>query len=201
MQRALIILALIAVVASAQGQGRVTINNNSSSLITTNSMLGGPPTGPISGPVGSYYFAAFYAPLGTANPSLFVFTGAYGTNVNVAGFPGRFIGPDAVIAEGNGVTRFSFLVRGWSANIGSDVSAVQSYLANPTFTAWYGESRIGSQLPIPGNEGPFASVFGGPDRILGFNLNMYPAVPEPSSVVLGILGGAALFFFRHCARH
>ncbi len=194
MQRALILLIFIGAIASAFGQGRVSFFNTASTLVTTNSMPGGPASGSLSPVGGIYCFALFYAPTGTTDSTLFTFTGGYATNTAAAG---QLFGPVTEVLGALGNTRLAFLVRGWSANIGTDFSAVQTYLANPTFTGWYGESPIGSQTPaLP--EGPYPNVFAGADRITGFNLNMIPAVPEP----LAVLGGAALFFFgRRRARH
>ncbi len=193
MQRVFLLLMLIGVMA--HGQTGVHFANNSLTPITTNSVLGGPVTGPISG-LGSYYFALFIAPTGTLDTSAFNFTGYYATNIAA---PGLFFRGSVIIFAGTS----SFIVRGWSANIGSDFASVQTYLANPTFDGWYGESQIATVTPS-GEAFPSAPLFH-PDsafgRIPGFNLNMYSAVPEPSAVVLGLLGGAALFFFRRRARH
>ncbi len=197
MQRALTFLALFGIVVAGFGQGRIAFNNTSSLPITTNSFVGGPSTAPISGPIGSYYFALFMAAPGTTDPSLFSFTGDYRTN-NLSG--GTFgLGAGAVTLSVG--SEQSFIVRGWSGNIGPNYSDVTAYLLNPTFDAWYGESQIATVTPTVGDFPP-TPIFGTfPGRIPGFNLNMVSAVPEPSAVVLGILGGAALFFFRRRARH
>src|SRR6185436_3705281 len=86
MKRVLPILAgLFCIARTVQAQGTVDFGNSLSSLISTNSSPGGPPTGLISGPVGSYYFALFSAPVGATDPAQFVFVGAYATNVTIAG--------------------------------------------------------------------------------------------------------------------
>ncbi len=195
MQRAFILLTLIGAGASACGQGYVRFVNGPSTLITTNSVIGGPSTAPISGD-GGFYFALFMASPGTLDPNTFSFTGAYATN-RLSDMPGMFNGGNVLVPS---LSPLSFIVRGWSANIGPNHSDFSSYLLNPTFDAWYGESQIATTFPLSAGFPP-GPIFGSaPGLIPGFNLNMYSAVPEPSSVVLGLLGGAALFFFRRRAR-
>ncbi len=195
MKKVITFLALFGYVVYASGQGSIAFLNNSLTLITTNSAPGSA-TAPISAP-GNFYFALFSAPAGTLDPSIFSFTGAYATN-RALDMPGRFNGGLVTFPNINPV---SLVIRGWSANIGPTYSDATNYLANPLFDAWYGESQIATVMPQGGGF-PAPSPFGfNPGQVPGFNLNMYSAVPEPSSVVLGILGGAALFFFRRRARH
>jgi len=190
----LIVCLTLPLLARGQGAlwGRVRFVNTASTLITTNASLGSSVTGPIAGPAGDYYFALFSAPAGTTDTSLFTFTGAYATNI---GFAGRISGGDAEVPGAVGGNVFALLVRGWSANIGHDYSDAISYLANPTFEAWYGESPIGTIQPNP-PEGPYPNLFGlFPREIPGFHLDLH-GVPEPSSFAIAGLGTAALWLFR-----
>lgn len=172
-------------------QGRIIFANNASTLISTNSAVGGFPTGTISGPIGTYYFALFVASPGTTDPALFDFTGAYGTNTS----SGRFSGGQPEIAGYAFGSTASFLIRGWSSNIGHEYSDVLNYLANPAFDAWYGESLIAT-IPIGGDTPPPESPFGFvPGKIPGFTLEMY-TIPEPSSAAFAGFGLATLAFLR-----
>jgi hypothetical protein len=181
----------------AFGQGSVIFANTSSTLISTNAIVGGPAAGIISGGVGSYYFSLFAAPLGTTDPSLFTFTGNYATNIATSGRLGSAIA--VAIPNAPELTTIALLVRGWSANIGATFSAVTNYLNNPSFTGWYGESAIANVTlgsPDVGSPSLFGTTAG---RIPGFTLEMY-TVPEPSSLILAGLGAAALWPFWVGAR-
>src|SRR5437899_969263 len=133
------VAVLLTSAALTYGQGQVTFANTSSTLISTNSVRGGPPTGPISALVGRYYFALFSAPSGTVDRSSFSFIGAYATNTTV---DGRLSGGRATVPGAPAGSYRSFLVWGWSANVGDNYAAVTNYLANPAFDAFYGESQI-----------------------------------------------------------
>lgn len=197
MRTSITMIAFLVTGIFAYGQGQVVFINTASILISTNSVLGGPATGPILGPPGNYYFALFSAPSGTVDRSVFTFSGAYGTNTATAG---RFNGGQPSIPGAPADTIVSLLVRGWSANIGTDYAAVQNYLANPTFDAWYGESQIAVLQLGRGDPFPNPSLFGtfqgsGLNQIPGFTLELN-TVPEPSSFALAGFGAAALWLFR-----
>ncbi len=196
MKKVALFIFLATAMVVCNGQGFVGFQNNNITLITTSSVSGGLASGPISGP-GGYYFALFSAQAGTLDPNLFSFTGTSTTN-RAFDPPGIFSGPAVAFPA---LTPVSLIVRAWSANIGPNYSDVTTYLLNPTFDAWYGQSQIATVTPTSGGFPP-TPIFGtGGGRIPGFNLEMYSAVPEPSSVVLAILGAAVLFLFRRRARH
>lgn len=182
--------------ALAFGQGQIIFQNTSVTLISTNSVLGGAPTGAISGAIDSYYFGLFVAPSGTTEPSAFAFTGNYGTNTTTTG---RLFGGTPSIQDYPPGSTVSLLVRGWSANIGHDYADVIAYLANPTFTAWYGESQIGTNFLGLDNPPPpplFGLIdSGGIKQIPGFTLEIY-SIPEPFTLALMGLGTVALLRFR-----
>jgi len=196
MKGLLSLLGGLAFLSAAYGQGQVNFANTSSTSVLTNSTVGGLPSGTIFGPPGSYYFALFIAPSGTVDRASFAFTDAYGTNTATAG---RFNGGQPGLSGYSPGTTVSLLVRGWSANVGSQYSDVVNYLANPTFDAWYGESQIaililgGGGTPVPNLFGTFQG--GGLNQIPGFTLEMH-AIPEPSSAALAGLGLAAMWLLR-----
>jgi len=181
---------LVLSVLDAHGQGQIRFFNTGQTLISTNSPSGGP-AAPISG-AGNYYFALFIAPPGTIDPQAFTFSGFYGTNTTAAGI---FTGGQVTFPTYMSGTTLSFLVRGWSANIGSDYSSVTNYLAAPTFLGWYGDSEIGT-MPLGGGATPVPNLFGiGVSQIPGFTLELH-GVPEPSSLTLAGLGLVAVWLLR-----
>jgi len=185
----LVLSALVAV-----GQGQIRFFNTPQTLVSTNLPLGGV-GGPISG-AGNYYFALFIAPPGTTDPQAFTFTGFYGTNTTTAGI---FTGGQVAISGYVPGTTLSFLVRGWSANIGADYSAVTNYLSAPSFLGWYGDSAIGT-MPLGGGAFSVPNLFGiAAGQIPGFTLEVY-GVPEPSSLTLLGLGLAATWRLRRRSR-
>jgi len=189
-----IIGVLVLSVLAAAGQGQIRFANTGQTLISTNSPFGAG-SGPISG-AGNYYFALFVAPSGTVDRDSFTFTGFYGTNTVTTGIfrGGQSVGYVTFPTYPPGTT-ISFLVRGWSANIGTDYSSVTNYLSAPTFLGWYGDSEIRT-MPLGGGAVPVPDLFGiGAGQIPGFTLEVY-GVPEPSSLTLAGLGLAALMFLR-----
>src|SRR5689334_22285391 len=75
-------VALLSAAGAALGQGIVNFFNNPKTLVS------GTDGSPITG-AGKYFFALLAAPVGTTDPHLFTFTGAYATNMAV---PGRING-------------------------------------------------------------------------------------------------------------
>ncbi len=194
MKKTLSLIALLAGSIVAVGQGQIRFANTGQTLISTNSLFGAG-SGPISG-AGNFYFALFVAPSGAVDPDSFTFTGFYGTNTVTAGIfrGGQGVGYVTFPTDPPGTT-LSFLVRGWSANIGSGYSSVTNYLSAPTFLGWYGDSEIRT-MPLGGGAVPVPDLFGiGAGQIPGFTLDVY-GVPEPSSPTLVGLGLAALWLLR-----
>src|SRR5947209_6344819 len=115
---------------SAQGTVNFSAGAPVSTRIATNSEIGGPSTGLISGGIGSYYFGLFVAPVTVTSvpsgpapydPTLygFTFTGDIGTNTgNLGRFSGN-PGTDFAIVPGYAPGHSAnFTVVGWSSNVG-----------------------------------------------------------------------------------
>jgi hypothetical protein len=210
MKKLLTVAALLSVASWSFGQGYVNFANTtaSSTHVSTNSVVGGANTGRISGPAGSYYFALFVAPNGTAfNPELTGWS-LVGIAQNT-GTLGRFFGSTDTNGQqvpGYGISSTaSFLVAGWSANLGTTWQAVLPWYeasrtpAGVPTDGFFGFSRVASDIVLGGGSIPVPNLFGAAaTQATGFQLGLQTAtvIPEPSSFALAGLGAAALMIFR-----
>jgi len=124
---------------------------------------------------------------------------AYATNNGTAG---QFTATDQDPANSSqtllasGAAQY-FVVVGWSANIGSTLTALASYLADPTVTGWVGQSAASGSI-LPGTpSGSEVAVMGkNAPGIPGFTLGEVVPTPEPATMALAAIGGASLLLFR-----
>lgn len=211
----------LGVVALASAQGIVNFSNNGGTKISTNSVVGGAGTGLTDSSASSqpeFYFALFAsssqssiagntsAIMGTNGTYAFNATGwsfaAYGTNTASAG---RFAS-STLDAAGNtqlpngfaGGTSVNLVVIGWSANIGSTWSALQTYLNGPSTGGFVGESAMGTATPGTEGSTPAVAFFGtAAGNIPSFTLGLVTVTtPEPGTMALVALGGASMLLFR-----
>ena len=191
-------LALLALAAgSVSAQGLVTLINIGAS-ISTNSVVDDAATGLTSGSGGQYYFALYCstnatsvngqttAILGSANNNYaFNYSSAwtlvaYGTNIATAG---RFLSTSrnasgyTTVAGVPAGSNAQFVVIGWSANIGTNIAAVQAwYNGGYSYSdGWIGQSAVGGSLLLGGDANGFTypspTVLGSVSpRIPGFTL-------------------------------
>ena len=196
MKKLLALAALVGMTAMSYGQGQISWNNTSGTLISV-----GGTSMPANSPVSSattYWFGLFYAPVGTAAPASglqgiddpnWQLVSAYAQNSTAASGAGRFLNPgNATIPGFAAGTSVNFIIRGWqSTSGGSDWAAAKSGLA------YIGNSALGTAL-LGGGAIPLPIAFGvGAGQVGGFNL---VPVPEPSSMALAGLGAASLLLFR-----
>ena len=217
-----------AVVSSTQAQGWVLLSAGASAAtrISTNAVVNGAAVGVTSGNVGTvgttYYYALFAsaasttvggnstAQQGVNGTYAFndggwtfgssAFGAAYATNT---GSVGRLnsAASDPANSGGTGIQSSAaqrFVLVGWSGNIGSTFASVQSYLLNPTFNAYVGQSAVSGQItPGSGGLAAPATLFGASPLITGFTLGLVVApVPEPATMALAGLGGLAMLALR-----
>ncbi|SRR6266446_6067231 len=232
MKKLLTIIALAGAASLSFGQGIVNFSAGGTAATRISYTTPAGTNAQISGASG-YYFALFAAPstvttVGSLDPTQTTGWGlAAWAAGNAAGVPagtavigtntasiGRMTGnptTDDVAVNGYaGGTSASFVVVGWSANMGVTwAGTVQNEIdfllshgnhASGTYgaTEWVGQSGVATSvllgsggLTFPGN------IFGAnPGQVPGFNLGAFTTVPEPSTFALAGLGAAALLIFR-----
>lgn len=187
-------------VMSSGGTVSLTTGANSYNFIlfystTASTVLGAPGSVTASeSQIGSYAFEdsnwTFGADYGLSLATPGVFTNAnynfsrYSTVNNLpAGTPARFV------------------VIGWSANIGSTLGLLESFVngTSSVVDGYIGESAV-SGLITPGNGTSLAvpALFGlSAPALQGFTLGEYDyAVPEPATIALGAMGALSIFALR-----
>jgi hypothetical protein len=180
-------------------QGLLHFNNTPLTLISAN----GSPM-PVSGEQ-RFYFALFLASSTTVDTSgitlpltdpNFQSVEAYNTNSSLAA--GRLAPyPNVVTSYPPGST-VDFVVRGWSANAGNTwEEALKNWNGgSPYLSMFIGSSTVGNDLVISGGAQPYPTIFGTSalGQVPGFDM---PFIPEPSTLALAVLGGAALCLSLH----
>lgn len=223
MKKIVATLCVTALAMAAFSQGTINFANNTVTKISTNSVAGGGGSGVAQASGTSFYYALLTAAstVTTVDASLqqlltatWTFTGQYATNTGLAG---RLGGGSGVPATGWAPARTnSFIVVGWSANMGATWSAVAALMTGATFNGggwaggglngsdWLGASSVafgqaGGTDPVTGLGFQAYNLFGtasaaGTPITSGFSL--FTTVPEPSTMALAGLGAAAMLIFR-----
>jgi hypothetical protein len=104
-------------------------------------------------------------------------------------------------------TAESIIFVGWSASLGSTISAVEATLASPSAIsaadsvtqAYFGVSKAGYIAPNAAGVSPGATFFGpATGEIDSVNTQLYAvnSVPEPTTIALGVMGAASLLALR-----
>lgn len=225
-------LCLTALASAAFAQGTINFGNIATALISTNATASAGTMGntPPSTSGNPYYYAVFTAnsTVTTVDTSLqqlltttWTFDGVYATNT-AATAGGRLSGGLGVATVSGwpaGVTN-SFIVVGWSGNLGHDWATVSAEMTGSTHS---GGKWSGGSYPASANNeflGYSAISFGaagggasgnpafslwntavnaqGNPLNTGFTLDIVSAavIPEPSTFALAGFGAAALLIFR-----
>jgi len=224
MKRLALTLCLSAFAVGAFAQGTVNFVNTSTTNFRTNSTgIGGSAGNSSTLPLG-FYFGVFTAPSTVTSATgldllsaTWTFTGLYGTNT-IATAGGRMSGGNGAATSTGwqpGQTN-SFLVAGWSANLGHDWAEIRNQLNGATFSGgvWSGPNwNTGNNQFFGTSAVGFGAAGGGPTGIPAFglfgpanaqgnpittptDLFTVSAVPEPGTFALAGLGAAALLIFR-----
>jgi len=182
---------------------------------TGSGAVGGVASGVSGGPV--YYYSLLFANGTVAAPTTTAALSSWST-VNGTGplmatnssstTVGRVASEGAAgtsLANLNNGTTYSVLMVGWSGNLGSTWATVANELVNwSTLSgtivgpAFFGESSVGLYNPgaaAPGNT-PFGTVASGLINSPNTPLYVLATVPEPTTMALVGVGGAALIAFR-----
>ena len=222
---ALALSALAAVSASAQGFVVFTAGVTTATKISTNSVIGGTATGLTAAHAGQYYYALYRSTTATSvggqttaisgsasvnyafNDGAWTLV-AYGLNTSSSGHL-TSIGADGsgqtTVPGVPGGTTAQFVVIGWSANIGTNIAAVQNWfgLGDPIYDGWIGQSAVSGAITL-GDGGMIVTpvVFGGFAPYLqgftlgraGYGLLSTPPVitAQPTNLTVSV-GGTASF--------
>jgi hypothetical protein len=149
---------------------------------------------------GAGFTAALYAgPSGTVWSSLTLVTptSAFATGAS-AGF---FFGGTHTVPGVAGGSPAAYQVRVWSANFATWDLAYAAFVAgNPAAKVGVSSSTAWNGTGLPSTVGTTPNLASGiatPPNLLGLQaFKLYRAVPEPSTIALGLLGAAALLLRR-----
>lgn len=216
MKRLLIIAGVLTCAVGVYAQGTIVMNNRvvgsvvapiygpegnnpaSTTAIQGNDATGTPIgaavyTGTTSKPVGTGYTAQIWAgPLGTPDASLTAVV--TGTTVFRTGAAAGFIvqpASDIVIPGVAGGGSAAMELRAWDNRGGTITTWAQVQGDNTVLrgsSAIFNTQALGDPNGTPPTTSPF---------MVGLtSFNLYSAVPEPSTIALGVLGAAGLLLFR-----
>ncbi len=187
--------ALLGATSLSFSQGIVDFENFKNSLIYTNSVHGGPATGLMYGPGGTYRFAILAAEPTTATIDAtldngtaldaggWVFEDDTGTNTATPGLMNGNYTTDPgidIIGWGPGEAA-SFAVVGWSTNIGTTYADAKAWWnnGNPNSgpSGYFTISSVAQDVLVGGSVYPVPTIFGPTPgyEVQGFTLNFYVA--------------------------
>jgi len=220
------IIAIAALTGAATlsgfAQGEIEFQNSTAAKISVNSVIGGAATSTTSAGANLYYYALFNSvtsptvnsssaaviPTAIGVPGAYAFsdTGwtfdASGASTSKTGIFSSTTLDTAGFTQIPGEPASSyFVVVGWSANIGSTVQSVKTWLAggDGALAGFIGQSTVSGFFPTgtAGTGNAPQILFGQtPPAIAGFTLGTYTPTPEPGSVALGVMGGLSLLALR-----
>jgi hypothetical protein len=179
MKKFIAIVCSGALTTGAFAQGTVNFLNNPNTLVSSGTASS---STPISGPMGSWYFALLTSPVGS---NTFTFSGTYATNYGGAGTEGRFNGGSIVPVAGWAPKASRDVeVAGWSSDLGPVFNS--AWLTSEPTSGFFGISFPGT-MQAGGFDGtnmwPTTGMFGGATGIqTGFVL--LSALPKPQLTIV-----------------
>ena len=183
----------VTAVSGGFAQGLVNFQNGSTTLISYQNPSMPAPL-PLLAPVGSYYLALFAAPVGTTDPLLFEFTGAYATNLGAAGR--IYGGTAAVVNNWPAGTSRAVLLRCWSSDIGHDWNPAWLFgIPGAGPDSVFGTTPICSSMTAGGFDG--TQLWPSPVVMSGSGLPGFIIfTPEPNTFSIVGVGAAMLLIYR-----
>jgi len=179
-----VLLTAFAVMASLSlfAQGTIDFKNSTATSV----MLQNADTTVVKAPINAYAVGLWWAPAGTTDEAAFTFLAGSTTKI----FPAAGIfsgGTKTIAAPFVGGTAIAAQVRGWDFSLADYGSALAAGKAT-------GKSTIFAMTTGAPNGSPPTNPQGflGVGQFTGLTL----AVPEPSTIALGLLGLAGLFVLR-----
>jgi hypothetical protein len=221
MKKTIIALSLLAAVVSSQGQGYVLFQNAGNARVSTNGVATGRIAANDGTVANTFYFALFTSTaqnttVGSSSAAISGTNGTYAFNASGWTFAPNAIGTNTIagqftstVADPNNSLQTqipsgaaqTFVILGWSANIGSTLSALTTWYnnGNPATSGFIGESAVSGVItPSVGGVSLTAPITGTTTGLIpGFTLGQVIApTPEPATLALAGLSGASLLLFR-----
>lgn len=186
-------------------------NATVASSFDTGALTGGTTSGKTATTAGGFYYEVLYntsateASVPTTLTALEAWSDAGLSAVNSTSTAGAILttgqGTADAVAGLNTTGSITLMVVGWSANLGTSLSSVESKLAVDsgwTGNAFFGTSSLGYLALNTGNPG--STIIGvGTGQIDSPVTELYEvpvASPEPTTIALGVVGGLSLLALR-----
>jgi len=181
MKKLLLLAAIIVSTSTVFAQSSYIFNNSSTTVITNGAGTAWTPAGALTfqlyiGPAGSTLFSQLAPAIGTNGSPILT---------TLSATAGRFFGGNVYLQGFNSVTTLAVGVRGWS---GADYASATTKGESVVRDAQTGSAADNVVAKNIFNSGAVTTL------LPGFLVDS--AVPEPSSIALGLLGLGAIALFR-----
>lgn len=190
MKKLILTLALVAATAASYGQGTISFSNTATSQVRVDGVVA--PAGSalnfgvfFGGSAGSLSLSPTLGTISSTSQGIIWVGGAASTAYQLAGFAAN--------------TQPFVQIRGWSSSFGSDWAAAQAAFNAGTPGVVFGQTAVLQVAGLGADTGPGTAIWQSasgtnPQRFTPLLLTT--AVPEPSTIALGVLGAGSLLFLR-----
>lgn len=195
MKKLVITMALAAMTAVSYGQGTVAFSNGATSPVRLVDAGGTTNTAPIGLAVN---YGLFYGPTSGSLTLSATLGNPSTTTAGIIWVGSAASTSYALAGTAGGQTPF-IQFRGWSSSFGSNWQAAQAAFLAGTPGVIFGETVIlqsGALTEAPTAGTPIWQSAAGTNPNRFTPLVLFTAVPEPSTIALGILGAGSLLFLR-----